>query len=183
MLKTSFAAFVLCSAASAAYADEASAAASRDGGPAIAITCSPIHLLVPMGELTIEGRVGDRIGIALIAGIGSYRDADTNQRISLFEGGASARYYATGSFRNGLQLGAEAAYVHGATDATNIDVKAAGLGLSPFAGYKWTHSSGFTLEGQLGATFMVAKAEAESGEMAEDHGIGPMLNLNLGYSF
>ncbi|NVB82625.1 MAG: hypothetical protein HOV81_29865 [Kofleriaceae bacterium] len=173
MLKTSLAGLILCFTATAASADE----------PSVAITVSPIHLFVPMGELTIEGRVGDRIGIALIAGVGAYRDPDTNQRISLFEGGASARYYVTGSFRGGLQLGAEAAYVYGATDAMNIDVKAAGLGLSPFAGYKWTHSSGFTFEGQLGATFMVAKAKAESGQMAEDRGIGPMLNLNVGYSF
>jgi hypothetical protein len=30
---------------------------------------------------------------------------------------------------------------------------------------------------------MVARAKAETGEMAERSGVGPMLNLNLGYSF
>jgi hypothetical protein len=59
-------------------------------------------------------------------------------------------------------------------------VAAEGLGLSPFAGYKWTHRSGLTLEGQLGATFLVVRAKTASSETKD---VGPMLNLNFGYSF
>ena len=170
--------------AKAAHADDLSvhqSAPPRD--PNISLTFSPLHLFVPMAELTAEIRVSHRVGVALIGGVGTFRDPDTNGRISLVEGGASARYYAAGSFRTGLQLGFEALYAHAFTDVMNIDVKAAGLALSPFAGYKWTHSSGFTLEGELGASYMVARAHAETGQMAEKKAYGPMLNLQLGYSF
>jgi len=170
--------------ASVAHADDLSvreSAPPRD--PNVSLTFSPLHLFVPMAELTAEIRVSHRVGVALIGGAGTFHDPDTNGRISLVEGGASARYYAAGSFRTGLQLGFEALYAHAFTDVMNIDVKAAGLALSPFAGYKWTHSSGFTLEGELGASYMVARAHAETGQMAEKKAYGPMLNLQLGYSF
>lgn len=173
----------LCAARLAAAESADAPAASRTDEPSVAITTSPLLLIVPMAELTAEFRVAHRIGVAAIAGIGSFRDMDTNTRISLLEGGASARYYALGSFRSGLQLGAEAVYIHAATDATTVEVRAAGLALSPFIGGKWTHSSGFTLEGQLGASYMAAHAKAETGEMAERSAIGPMLNLQVGYSF
>ena len=165
-----------------ALADDGGVTASHRM-PSVAITVSPLHVFVPMAELTVEARVAEKVGIAVIAGAGTFHEPDTNQRVSLFEGGASARYYVTGSFRSGLQLGAEALYVHGATDAMTVDIKAAGLALSPFAGYKWTHASGFTLEGELGASFMVARAKAATGQMAEKSKVGPLLNLQVGYSF
>ncbi|HUS32354.1 MAG TPA: hypothetical protein VMZ53_27830 [Kofleriaceae bacterium] len=165
-------------------ADEISAhETSAREQPHVAITVSPLHMFVPMAELTVEARVAPKVGVAAIGGAGTYRTMDTNDRISLIEAGASARYYAAGSFRTGLQLGFEALYVHAFTNASNIDVKAAGLALSPFAGYKWTHSSGLTLEGELGVSYMVARAEAATGQMAERKAYGPMLNLQVGYSF
>lgn len=184
MLKPSIASlFALSLVAGTAAADDASLTqAATPELPSVAITISPVHLLVPMAELTTELRVGERIGVAAIAGIGTFHDQTTNQRISLYEAGASARYYLLGSFRSGLQIGAEAVYVHAKTDAM-VDVRAAGLAVSPFAGYKWTHSSGFTFEGQLGASYMAMRAKAQTGEMAERSAVGPMLNLNIGYSF
>lgn len=146
----------------------------------VAITTSPLHLVVPMAEVTAEVRVADRVGVSVIVGVGSFREQTTDEKISLFEGGASVRYYLTGSFRRGLQLGAEAVYVDASGDA--MDVEAAGLGLSPFLGYKWTHRSGITLEGQLGATVMTARATSETAT-ASDSAVGPMLNLQIGYSF
>lgn len=169
--------------ASVAAADTDAPPASPSSRPSVAITISPVHLVIPMAEVTVEARVADRFGIAAIAGIGSFRDAVTDTRIALYEGGASARYYALGSFGKGLQVGAEAVYVFAATDNTDVEVRAAGLALSPFVGAKWTHSSGFTLEGQGGVSFMALRAKAETGAMSERSGIGPMLNLNLGYSF
>lgn len=148
----------------------------------VSITVSPLHMFVPMAEVTAELRVADKVGVSVIGGIGTFHDEATDQRISLFEGGASGRYYVTGSFHGGLQIGAEAVYVKAQTDLDMPDVKAAGLGLSPFLGYKWTHSSGFTLEGQVGATFMTLRAESTT-DSKSDKAIGPMLNLQLGYSF
>jgi hypothetical protein len=149
--------------------------------PVVAITVSPIHLIIPMAEVTAEVRLAPKVGIAVIGGVGMIRSAITNERIDLLEAGASLRYYATGSFRGGVQVGAEALYVYASTGDMSVDVKARGLGLSPFIGYKWTHSSGFTLEGQLGASYMVARAKSSTATV-EDSRIGPMLNLNAGWS-
>jgi hypothetical protein len=182
MFKATFVILTALLAGSAA-ADDLAPTAARSDEPSVAITASPVHLAIPMAEVTVEVRVADKIGVAAIAGIGALRDKATNTNVALYEGGVSARYYLTGSFRSGIQLGAEALYVRASTDASGIEVEAAGLGVAPFAGYKWTHHSGFTFDGQLGATFMVARAKAETGEMAERSGVGPMLNLNLGYSF
>ena len=170
--------------AGVAHADDLSVheSAARSE-PRVAITVSPLHLFVPMGEVTAEIRANDKFGVAVIGGVGTYHDPDTNARISLIEAGASARYYALGSFRTGLQLGTEVLYVHAFTDSMNIEVKAAGVAVSPFAGYKWTHSSGFTLEGELGVSYMAARAHAETGQMAEKSKLGPLLNLQIGYSF
>jgi hypothetical protein len=151
--------------------------------PSVAVTFSPFHLALPMVEMTAEVRLADKVGIAFIGGVGSVREMGVPDRIKVFEGGASARYYVHGTFRTGLEVGAEALYVHAATNAYNIEVKGAGLGLSPFAGYKWTHSSGLTLEGQLGISYITARGSADTGEMNQRSDWGPLLNLQLGYSF
>ncbi len=151
--------------------------------PRVAVTVSPIHLVLPVGEVTAEVRVAPKLGIAAIAGAGSVRVDDVDRRIGVYEGGLSARYYVTGSFARGIQLGAEAIYLHAqTTDDVMSSVRAEGLGLSPFAGYKWTHHAGFTLEGQLGVTYIAVRAKSDTAS-AEDRRVGPMLNLNVGYSF
>jgi hypothetical protein len=166
-----------------AHADELASSHPGAHDPAVAITISPLHLFVPMAEVTTELRATSRLGIAVITGIGSFREMDTNQRVTLYEGGASARYYVTGSFRKGIQLGAEALYVHASTSSTTVDVKAAGLALSPFVGAKWTLSSGFTTELQVGASFMAARGSASTGAMANRSDVGPLLNMQVGYTF
>jgi hypothetical protein len=151
--------------------------------PRVAITVSPVHLVVPVGELTAEVRVADNVGIAVIAGVGSVKVDMVADPVIVVEGGVSARYYATGSFRKGLQLGAEALYLHANTTGDSMArVRAEGLGLAPFAGYKWTGASGLTLEGQLGVTYLVMRAASETDE-EEDSRVGAMVNLSIGYSF
>jgi hypothetical protein len=171
---------------SLASADELSTPTTRTNEPTVAITISPLHIFVPMIELTTEIRVASRVGVGVVAGLGRFHEMTTNTPVALYEGGGSVRYYALGSFKTGLQLGFEALYVHAKTDSTTVDVKAAGLGLAPFAGYKWTHGSGFTFEGQLGATYIAARGKASSGTATatdEKSKVGPMLNLNVGWSF
>jgi hypothetical protein len=172
MQKLIVAVVALVSATRPAAADE----------PRVSITVSPLHLIMPFGEVTAELRAADKVGIAVIAGAGSVREDGIDSRITLLEAGANARYYVWGSFRSGIELGAEAVYVHASAD-DSVSVSAEGLGLSPFAGYKWTHRSGFTLDGQLGATFIVLRGKADTGAMAERKSVGPMLNLQVGYSF
>ena len=156
--------------------------AHADDLPRVSVTVSPVHLILPVGELTAELRVHDRIGIAAIAGAGAVRVDGIEDRITVYEGGLSARYYVTGSFRTGLQLGAEAIYLHANTTGDTMAVKAEGLGLAPFTGYKWTARSGLTLEGQLGVTYVAVRAKSDTAS-DDDSRVGPMLNLNIGYGF
>jgi hypothetical protein len=142
---------------------------------------SPIHLLIPMAEVTAEVRLAEKVGVSVIGGVGMFRDQDTNEKIALYEGGGSLRYYVTGSFRSGVQLGAEAVYVYASTNNTSVDVQANGLALSPFVGYKWMHHSGFTLEGQIGASYMAVHAASMTAAASESK-VGPMLNLQVGWS-
>lgn len=183
MLKTSIGCLLALASSAAADGDVPTPSSTVNSEPRVAITVSPVHLFVPMAELTTEVRLGDHVGVAVVAGAGGFHEMTTNEKVSLVEAGASVRYYPFGSFRTGLQLGAEALYLHAWTDSSTIEVKARGLSIGPFVGYKWTHRSGLTLEGQGGVTIVAARAKAETGEAAEDKRVGPLLNLNIGYSF
>lgn len=156
---------------------------AEERDPRVSITVSPVHLALPMGELTAEVRLAPKLGVAAVIGVGAIRVDGIEDRVAVYEGGASVRYYVTGSFRKGIQLGAEALYLYAKTaDDVMSDIRAEGLGLSPFVGYKWTHHSGLTLEAQGGVTYVAVRAHSDT-EMKEDSRVGPMLNLNLGYGF
>lgn len=149
--------------------------------PTAALTISPFHMFVPMIEVTGEFRVAPKLGVAVIAGAGAIRDMDTDALIKVYEAGASVRYYVIGNFRHGMQIGGEAIYVKASTDNTGVEVRGRGLGLSPFLGYKWTSRIGFTIDTQLGVTFITARADSAT-QTKEESKVGPLLNLNVGWS-
>lgn len=159
----------------------------------VAVTISPLHLILPVVELTGEFKVAPKVGLAAIAGFGSTSakviDASGDPAsfdVSLYELGASARLYVLGDFDHGMQLGAEALYVHLSSDASDIKGTAAGFGLGPFVGYKVSTDGGFTFDSQLGFQYIAASATAESDEdsaSADDSGVVVLLNLNLGWAF
>jgi len=159
----------------------------------LSVTVSPVHLLFPMLEGTVEYRLGPRLGLAGVAGLGSISvesGADSTRFVAV-EAGASVRYYPLGSFQGGLQVGAEALYVYLAVDesTTSVVVSGAsdGLSLGPFVGYKWTGRSGFTFDGQLGLAVAAYHAHAEDSaggsSSADSSSVFPLLNLNVGWSF
>ena len=150
--------------------------------PRVSITVSPVHLTLPMGEVTAEVRLAPKLGASIIAGAGAVKVDGLADRVAVYEGGGSVRYYATGSFRTGMQVGAEAVYLYAKTTGDTMSVRAEGLGLSPFLGYKWTHHSGLTLEAQGGVTYIAVRAHSDTASDGEKR-VGPMLNLNIGYSF
>ncbi len=162
---------------------EAPAPAPARKLPTAALTISPFHLAIPMVEVTGEFRIAPKLGVAVIAGAGAVRDMDTDALIKVYEAGASLRYYVLGNFRHGMQIGGEAIFVKANTDNTGVTVRAKGLGLSPFVGYKWTHHSGFTIDTQLGVTFITARGESETTTATKEVSkVGPLLNLNVGWS-
>lgn len=158
---------------------------------AIAVTISPLHLLSPIVELTGEYRVGPKLGVAATLGAGSVTAKDgggTEHRFTVGELGGSARYYVTGSFARGLQVGGELMYLLVELDDPMTTVRATGDGLSvsPFIGYKWTGVGGFTAEAQGGLSVLVAQAHATDGTTSADNEqsrVYPLINLNLGWSF
>ncbi|TXD41263.1 hypothetical protein FRC96_04560 [Lujinxingia vulgaris] len=152
----------------------------RDPGHAHAITLSPLHLAVPLFEVTYEYRVVDRFGLAAIFGLGS------SEGVLAFETGVQANLYIVGDFDHGMQLGAELVSLSASSNANNVSSTASGLSAGPYLGYKVAGSSGLTFMAQVGYQITSVAAQASSGGFtASDSrsGSGVLLNLNLGWSF
>ena len=173
------------------------ASASANGESAqdlrtMSITISPIHLTLPLVEVTGEYQLTPQMSAACIGGAGSITDAGSDYL--MYELGTQFRYYVWGDFDHGLQLGAEILYIGVSTDDSEGDValsgSADGLAIGPFVGYKFTAGFGLTIDIQAGYQFLTMQAEAEASsddmtvaetDEAED-GI-PLININFGWSF
>lgn len=149
--------------------------------PTVAITISPFHFILPVIELTGEFRVGRKLGVAVIAGAGKVTAMDSSVTAKVYEAGGSVRYYVLGNFRHGMQIGGELLYLKATAEDTSIEVRGKGFGISPFLGYKWTHRSGFTIDTQLGVTYIAIQAESST-QTKQESKVGPLLNLNVGWS-
>jgi opacity protein-like surface antigen len=169
----------------------ASAQSHVDAGPTTSITFSPIHLLMPVFEVEAEFKVAPKSGMAGIAGIGSMSVINwqgASNTFSVFELGASYRYYLVGDFDHGMQVGGEILYANVSGDIGDASGIGRGLAMGPFLGYKYAAGFGLTVEVQGGAQFMLATGNAEdtsTGQTssAADSGIIALVNLNLGWSF
>ncbi len=152
---------------------------------------SPIHLILPVFEPMVEIRVVDGFGVSVLGGYGSAKVEDSGQdvRFRVFELGAQLSWYPLEAFQS-LIAGAELLYVNVDTDELdNAEVRgvAEGVAVGPFVGYKLITSGGFTFLAQGGVQYLAIEAEAEdtSGNSAQesDSRFGPLLNLNIGWSF
>lgn len=177
MLSLSFVVAILGAASSAFAEPEAEAL------PKASITISPVHLILPVVELTGEVRLQPKLGAALILGAGSADVLLSDTDASVYEVGGSVRYYALGSFRHGLQVGAEVLYVgvsHPGEGGGEVDGE--GLSLGAFAGYKYAARFGLTVELQGGIAATVVRASDDT-TTEEESAISPLINLNVGWSF
>lgn len=158
-----------------------------------AATFSPVHLIFPVGEISLERRIGDDFSAAVIAGVGQinvrFEDGVTGGLLA-WELGAQGRWYLLGSFQEGLHLGAELLYlrligeefsegdVTAASDATMV---------GPLIGYKLVTDLGFTLDAQAGGQVAWLRGDLRSSSGERDSGaeviLVPLLNLNIGWSF
>ena len=144
------------------------------------LTISPIHLTFPIVELTGEIRAHDKLGLAMVAGVGRYTDKSVDISAAVYELGAQLRFYAIGDFRHGMQLGAEVLYVH--LSQSNLSLRGEGLAVGPFVGYKVMADAGFTFDAQVGAQYLGLRAtDGYSAETGEEFIV--LLNLNVGWSF
>ena len=140
------------------------AQAKEDEDRKVSITLSPLHLTVPLVELTGEFKVDDKVGLAAIGGVGS------SAGVALWELGGQARYYFLGDFADGLLVGAEVLYAKASLGGASAN------GLSPgvMAGGKTTFGFGMVVEAQAGGAWF------QSGGGGN---VGLLLNVNLGWSF
>ncbi|MDY0060386.1 MAG: hypothetical protein RBU45_11285 [Myxococcota bacterium] len=184
--------------ATTARAEEPAAApAPADDGHFLSLTLSPIHLAMPVLEVTAEYRVLPKLGVAGFLGAGQYTqeteiggtvvDEDT---FLVLEVGAQVRYYVLGDFDHGMQLGAEVLYLHLSGDdlsSSTVSGSGAGVAVGPFLGYKIATRIGFTFDVQLGYQVILVSAEAsnDQGQSAtsDETSGSPLLNLNVGWSF
>jgi len=190
--------FILVVAAGLSRAAEVAAqdepAAEGDDGPVVSLTFSPLHLFLPVFELTAEARVGDYCGIALLGGFGSATlefvdDENDEIDVVLWNVGAQVVAYPLEPFES-LQLGVEVQYAHasvdGDLDGQRVSAIGSGLAVGPLVGYKLLVDVGFTFFVQGGVAFIAIQADAEddSGQTAsaEEKRVLPLLNLNLGWS-
>ncbi len=162
-------------------------------GPYVSVTFSPLHLISPIFELQVEGRVVPHFGIALIGGIGSIKSEPTvsgldEHKFSALELGGQLIGYPLQPFES-LQLGAELMYIHIATETfqgQEIKANAGGLALGPLVGYKLLTKIGFTFFVQGGFQYVaVTDAPDDTGASAsaKRSAFVPLLNLNIGWSF
>lgn len=146
----------------------------------ISFTFSPLHLILPIVEVTGEARLQPKLGVAGIVGVGSVGG------FLAFELGAQGRYYLFGDFDNGMQIGGEVLYVNVSTTSGSIAATGNGLAVGPFIGYKFSASFGLTFDAQLGIEYDISLASASSGSTttsAAQGGFIPLLNLNVGWAF
>lgn len=100
--------------------------------------------------------------------------------MSITEVGATYRYYVTGDFDGGMQLGGELGYLR----ASVLGLSASGFWAGPMFGAKHTFPFGLTLEGQLGGQYISILSQDQDSEAAAAlSGFDLLLNMNLGWSF
>jgi hypothetical protein len=168
-----------------------SGTAQAQGEKTLSLTISPFHLALPVLELTGEYALSQDFGLAAIGGFGKItqkNSLDKNVAIPVLELGGQLDYYAVGSFRHGMQVGAEFLWIkvsppkdQGVTLAGN------GLALGPLLGYKWAARFGLTFMVQGGYEFLFAQSKATDAsgrelEASTDSGL-ILFNANAGWSF
>lgn len=158
--------------------------AAPEPGKRVAITVSPIHLAMPIAELTVEFRPAAHIGVAVIGGYGRVSSAEGSTPMitaTAYEAGAQFNYYFLRDFA-GLHAGAEVLYLHLGEVEQDLSVTAAGLVAGPYVGWKYMASVGFTFVAQLGVQAGLIRADSATAS-AEENRVFPLLNLNLGWAF
>jgi len=158
----------------------------------LSFTLSPLHLIFPIAELTIEVKAADLVGIALVGGVGTVSAvtfSDQDLTFMAYEFGVQGVVYPIEPFES-LQLGAELLYLQVSVEDEignqQVEGLGAGLAVGPLVGYKLLTSIGFTFFVQGGVSFVAIRAEAENdlGESAteDESRVLPLLNLNVGWS-
>ena len=155
------------------------------------LTAQPLYAVVPALEVTGEYALTQNAGAAAILGFGvptAKDDVGDKLTIPMLRMGGQFLYYPVGSFRHGMQLGAQTLWIKVfPPEHKGVTVTGNGLMIGPIAGYKWAASFGLTFSAQAGWGFLFFKAHATDRNGQEVDGnsdsSGPTLNGNMGWSF
>lgn len=153
---------------------------AEEVGHDVSLTFSPLHLFLPVVELTAEVRLPVDFSVAAIGAYGGHRG------VTLWEAGAQARYYLLGGFEHGMPLGVEALYLGASDNRGGVDARVTGLAVGPFIGYKLATDHGFTLDLAGGVQYIALSGFATDGSSSAsltDNTMIALINLNLGWSF
>lgn len=152
-----------------------------EGDQQVTVTWSPIHLVLPVVELTGEYNVAPHMGAAAILGAGRVSNEDDTVTATAIEVGAQFNYYLLARF-SGLHAGLEGIYLNLGDVEQDTTASAAGFAVGPYAGYKLMTSIGFTFVAQLGVSYLAFNAKTSTQTSSESK-FSPLLNLNIGWSF
>lgn len=159
----------------------APAPAPAPRGPIFTASWSPIHLALPVVEVEAELSPAPHIGAGVILGAGRISNEDKTITATALEAGVQFNYYIMRNF-SGVHGGIEVAYLHASDVPQDSTVTAAGITAGPYAGYKVLTSIGFTFIAQLGVQVAYISA-SNTVDMKSETKFGPLLNLNIGWSF
>lgn len=155
--------------------------ARAEGDQQVTVTWSPIHLVLPVVELTGEYNVAPHMGAGVILGAGRVTNDDETVTATAIEAGAQFNYYFLDRF-SGLHAGLEGIYLHLGDVEQDTTASGAGFAVGPYAGYKVMTSIGFTFVAQLGISYLAISAKTST-QTSSDSKFSPLLNLNIGWSF
>ncbi len=159
----------------------------RDLGHTVALSISPIHLLLTTVELQAEFMASEIFSAALILGAGSVAvtiDGE-EERFSVLEAGGQVRGYFYGTSEGGGYAGVEVLYITIDGETEGVTALGNGIAAGGMAGYKWAWES-FFLDLNGGLAYLVVNAEATDGSETADSSesdVLPILNFNLGWAF
>jgi hypothetical protein len=164
---------------------EPSLRAPQPSLPRYSLTFSPLYLAVPMGEVSAEMRVRDKLGVSALAGLGwvTFTSPPLKTHLIIYELGTQGRYYVLGNFRHGMVLGGEVAYIHLSSPFEDqVQLSSDALSLAPFVGYKYTMKVGFTVEAEVGYDFLLARGTLDSETNRATTSV-VLFDVRIGWSF
>lgn len=155
-------------------------------------TLGVLRLLLPVGEINLERRISDQVGVGISAGMGKqsgsenrgYGPQPTTQTVT--EGALFGNYYAEG-FDNGMIFGAELRVFQGKADFAGATASQI-VQLGGYGGYKFTHFVSPRL-GLVGALHLGYKFALYPAEVATENNptasitAQTLVNLLLGVAF
>ncbi|MBW8886342.1 MAG: hypothetical protein JF616_01185 [Fibrobacteres bacterium] len=154
----------------------------------VSLTFSPLSLLIPEGEIGIEMRKYEKLGLGVVAGAGRITQVSPGVKLhlSIYDLGIQANYYAVGSFRHGMQLGFRGVYEHFANPFVHqLPISGSNFKLGSWVGYKYVMKVGLTFQTQIGCQYIWNHESdgIEGGTNSKSESLAPLLELDLGWSF